>query len=60
MLNPFSSCGDEIEFTVMDKIRNINEDILNQNDRLHVEMLIFGDSKLSKFKNTEILNSSIE
>ena len=44
----------------MDKIRNINEDILNQNDRLHVEMLIFGDSKLSKFKNTEILNSSIE
>ena len=44
----------------MDKIRDIKEDILNQNDELLVETLIFGDNKLSRLGNTEILNSSIE
>ena len=44
----------------MDKIRDIKEDILNQNDELLVQTLIFGDNKLSRFGNTEILNSSIE
>ena len=44
----------------MDKIRDINEDILNQNDKLLVQRLIFGDNKLSKFDNTEIFNYSVK
>ena len=44
----------------MDKIRDINEDILNQNDKLLVQTLIFGDNKLSKFDNTEIFNYSVK
>ena len=41
----------------MDKIRDINEDILNQKLEVLVQKLVFGASKPSKF---EILNSSIE
>lgn len=47
----------------MVKIRDINEPnekYLEPNDELPVWTLIFGDSKFSKFDDTEILNSSIE
>ena len=44
----------------MDSIRDINVDILNQNDKLLVRMLVFPYSKFSKFDNIEILNSLIE
>ena len=44
----------------MVKISDINENILNQNDEIPVWTLIFGDSKFSKFEDTEILSSSIE
>ena len=44
----------------MDNIRDVNGDILKQINELFVQTLVFGDSKLSKFDNTEILNSSIE
>ena len=46
--------------TIMDSIRDINVDILNQNDKLLVRMLVFPYSKSSKFVNIEILNSLIE
>ena len=46
--------------TLLDKIRDVNEDILNQNDKLLVRTLIFGDRRLFKFNNIEIVNSSIE
>ena len=46
--------------TLMDKIRDINENILKENDETLKRKLIFSDSKLSKFNNTEISNSSIE
>ena len=42
----------------MYKVRDINEDMFNQNDELLVRMFIFGNSKFStNFQNTEILNS---
>ena len=44
----------------MDKIKDINEDILKQNGEILLWTLILGDSKLSNFKNTEMLNCSIE
>ena len=44
----------------MDKIRDINENILKENDETLKRELIFSDSKLSKLNNTEISNSSIE
>ena len=75
-LNPFCSCGNDIEptyhyilhcpyysherITLMDKIKDINEDILKQNGEILLWTLILGDSKLSNFKNTEMLNCSIE
>ena len=40
----------------MDKIRDMDEDLLNQNDKLLVRTLIFDESELSKFGNTDILN----
>ena len=58
ILNPFCSCGMLLNIplnlccphysieriTVMDKIRDINKDILNQNDKLLVPTLTFGYS----------------
>lgn len=42
----------------MYKVRDINEDMFNQNDELLVRMFIFGNSKFStNFQNTETLNS---
>ena len=69
--NPFCSCVNSSyhdifhcpsysnkRITLMDKIRDINEDVLNQNDKLLVRiMFIFGDSRFSKFEDTETLNS---
>ena len=46
--------------TLMDKIRDINENILKENDETLKRKLIFSDSKVSKLNNTEISNSSIE
>ena len=39
---------------LLDKITDINEDILTQDGELIARTLIFGDSKLSKFKNMNI------
>ena len=46
--------------TLMDKIRDINENILKQNDEMLERRGIFSDSKLSKLDNTEMSSSSIE
>lgn len=44
----------------MDKIRDISENILKQNDEVLERTGIFSDSKLSKLDNTEMSSSSIE
>lgn len=44
----------------MDKIRDISENILKQNDEMLERTGIFSDSKLSKLDNTEMSSSSIE
>ena len=44
----------------MDKIRDISENILKQNDEMLERRGIFSDSKLSKLDNTEMSSSSIE
>ena len=42
----------------MYKVRDINEDMFNQNNELLVRMFIFGNSNFStNFQNTETLNS---
>ena len=44
----------------MDKIRDISENILKQNDEVLERTGIFSDGKLSKLDNTEMSSSSIE
>ena len=44
----------------MDKIRDINENILKQNDEMLERTGVFSDSKLSKLVNTKIPSFSIE
>ena len=45
-------CGPQYSYdtiTLINKIRDINKDILNQNNKLLAWALIFGDSELSRF-----------
>ena len=65
ILKYFCSCGDDIKstysyilcgpqysydtITLINKIRDINKDILNQNNKLLAWALIFGNSELSRF-----------
>ena len=44
----------------MDKIRDINENILKQNDEMLERTGVFSDSKLSKLVNTKMPSFSIE
>ena len=46
--------------TLLDEIRDINEDISKQDKELSFRTLIFGESNFSNFKNTNILNSAME
>ena len=75
-LDPFCSCGRHIETsihfflhcsdhpnqrkTLFEKIINIKRSLLNQNDSIIVETLLFGSNGLNGEKNTWIIESTIE
>ena len=46
--------------TLLDKIRDIKEDIVKKKDGPLVRTLILFDIKISKFNNAKILSSTIE
>ena len=75
-LNPFCSCGEDIETTthfflhcqkfttvrqaLLDTIRNMDVNILNQSDFSLTQFLLFGDLNLTQDQNVLILNASIK
>ena len=75
-LNPICNCGTDVEttthyflhcslfsnerLTLINSIRNIDNNILNLNDSRFSEVLLFGNSSFNNIKNTSILNSTIE
>ena len=75
-LNPLCTCGLEVESTahfflrchhfsvlrlaLFDKIRLIDNQILNQSDEFITRVILFGDKKYNSITNSDIINSSIE
>ena len=75
-LNPLCLCGNNVEtsshflldcptyskkrMTLLNKIRNINNGILELSSTIMAQTLLFGDSCLSDSTNTLILNSTID
>ena len=44
----------------MNKVRNVDNNILNHSDSVITEVLLFGDHRLSNDLNALILNASVE
>ena len=75
-LEPFCNCGQHIEITIhsflhcsnysnqrktlFEKISNIKSSLLNQNDSIIVETLLFGATGLNDEENACIIESTIE
>ena len=75
-VNPLCNCGLEVETTthfflhclnfttirqtLLNKIRDVDNDILNQSDSHITQILLFGNPKFSLDSNVNILNASIE
>ena len=75
-LNPFCNCGQHIETTIhlflrcpyysnqrkilFQKISNTKRSLLNQNDSIIVETLLFGSTGLNDEENACIIESTIE
>ena len=74
-INPLCSCSLELETTshfflrchhytairttLMNDLKTIDENILSLSDNLLIHLLLFGDAKYDSYKNSIILNSSV-
>ena len=75
-MNPLCACGYDIENTchfllhcpnflterntLLNKITNIDSNILNQADATIIKIFLFGNSKYSNEINLQILNASVD
>ena len=59
-INPLCSCGNFVELTFINKIKDTDKRMFDKNDSLKTQTLLFGDEKLSITDNKSILEATIQ